>query len=115
MVYKSKKIIATFLAIFTTVFSICFSAVIVSADNAFWDYMVGGVEFLREITGLTFDFSNSMLDTGFKLGEQLDKALKEGESNGLDYGGAYYNKESNMFYLKKDSDNNVYLMVFYIL
>lgn len=109
MVYKSKKIIATFLAIFTTVFSICFSAVIVSADNAFWDYMVGGVEFLREITGLTFDFSNSMLDTGFKLGEQLDKALKEGESNGLDYGGAYYNKESNMFYLKKDSDNNVYL------
>ena len=109
MVYKSKKIIATFLAIFTTVFSICSSAVIVSADNAFWDYMIGGVEFLRELTGLTFDFSNSMLDTGFKLGEQLDKALKEGESNGLDYGGAYYNKESNMFYLKKDSDNNVYL------
>lgn len=107
--YKSKKIIATFLAIFTTVFSICSSAVIVSADNAFWDYMIGGVEFLRELTGLTFDFSNSMLDTGFKLGEQLDKALKEGESNGLDYGGAYYNKESNMFYLKKDSDNNVYL------
>lgn len=109
MVYKSKKFIATFLAIFTTVFSICSSAVIVSADNAFWDYMIGGVEFLRELTGLTFDFSNSMLDTGFKLGEQLDKALKEGESNGLDYGGAYYNKESNMFYLKKDSDNNVYL------
>lgn len=109
MVYKSKKIIATFLAIFTTVFSICSSTVIVSADNAFWDYMIGGVEFLRELTGLTFDFSNSMLDTGFKLGEQLDKALKEGESNGLDYGGAYYNKESNMFYLKKDSDNNVYL------
>lgn len=109
MVYKLKKIIATFLAIFTTVFSICSSAVIVSADNAFWDYMIGGVEFLRELTGLTFDFSNSMLDTGFKLGEQLDKALKEGESNGLDYGGAYYNKESNMFYLKKDSDNNVYL------
>lgn len=109
LVYKSKKIIATFLAIFTTVFSICSSAVIVSADNAFWDYMIGGVEFLRELTGLTFDFSNSMLDTGFKLGEQLDKALKEGESNGLDYGGAYYNKESNMFYLKKDSDNNVYL------
>lgn len=109
MVYKSKKIIATFLAIFTTVFSVCSPAVIVSADNAFWDYMIGGVEFLRELTGLTFDFSNSMLDTGFKLGEQLDKALKEGESNGLDYGGAYYNKESNMFYLKKDSDNNVYL------
>ena len=109
LVYKSKKIIATFLAILTTVFSICSSAVIVSADNAFWDYMIGGVEFLRELTGLTFDFSNSMLDTGFKLGEQLDKALKEGESNGLDYGGAYYNKESNMFYLKKDSDNNVYL------
>lgn len=109
MVYKSKKIIATFLVIFTTIFSICSSAVIVSADNAFWDYMIGGVEFLRELTGLTFDFSNSMLDTGFKLGEQLDKALKEGESNGLDYGGAYYNKESNMFYLKKDSDNNVYL------
>lgn len=109
LVYKSKKIIATFLAIFTTIFSICSSAVIVSADNAFWDYMIGGVEFLRELTGLTFDFSNSMLDTGFKLGEQLDKALKEGESNGLDYGGAYYNKESNMFYLKKDSDNNVYI------
>lgn len=109
LVYKSKKIIATFLAIFTTVFSICSSAVIASADNAFWDYMIGGVEFLRELTGLTFDFSNSMLNTGFKLGEQLDKALKEGESNGLDYGGAYYNKESNMFYLKKDSDNNVYL------
>lgn len=109
LVYKSKKIIATFLAILTTVFSICSSAVIVSADNVFWDYMIGGVEFLRELTGLTFDFSNSMLDTGFKLGEQLDKALKEGESNGLDYGGAYYNKESNMFYLKKDSDNNVYL------
>lgn len=109
MAYKSKKIIATFLAIFTTIFSICSSAAIVSADNAFWDYMIGGVEFLRELTGLTFDFSSSMLDTGFKLGEQLDKALKEGESNGLDYGGAYYNKESNMFYLKKDSDNNVYL------
>lgn len=105
MRYKYKKYVAIFLAVFTMMFSIFSSYVIVSAENQFWSFAIGGVEFLKELIGLPADLVTDAINKGIDLGNKYNDAMKDG----VDYGGATYNKTENKFYLKKDVNNNVYI------
>ena len=105
MRYKYKKYVAIFLAVFTMMFSIFSSYVIVFAENQFWNFAIGGVEFLKELVGLPADLVTDAINMGIDLGNKYNDAMKDG----VDYGGATYNRTENKLYLKKDVNNNVYI------
>ena len=101
-----KKYIAVFLAVFALFFSLLSSYELAYASSSFWDYMIGGVDFLEKLLGLPADLVTGAINSGLDLGEKYNRIMSEGESNGIDYG-AYYNKSENMFYLKKNEYNQV--------
>lgn len=85
--------------------SVFSSYVIVCAENQFWSFAIDGVEFLKELVGLPAELVTEAINKGIDLGNKYNEAMKDG----VDYGGATYNKTENKFYLKKDVNNNVYI------